>query len=169
MAGQNQQQGNENSGLGRQSNRGNQGRGNQGSNKDKTKTKRSHLFHPKSTTSANCYPYNETLFFVVSKLRTQDQFSEAPTATDSIEALVESPPEKPEEPTKLYKGTGNAKEMYYGEVELSNWKSDLADYRSSLKKHNQAMWLAAALIFDKYCTAEMKLALTGLNDFSVKV
>ena len=152
-------------GSGRRKGRGGKGKSNATSTKSKA-NKRQHLFQPDGQNNAQFHTFDETLSQMVTKMRTQELYSNSPAVTASIAAVKNLPPKKPRDPTLKVEGDIT---KGYDEMDLHRWKGEQEAYTKSKIKFENLLKTAAAVIFTDYCTTQMKTKLRGLSDFTSAV
>ena len=99
---------------------------------------------------------------MISKMRAQEQWAEAPLVTDALEALQSSPPEEPDKPAEIKKIVEGVEEVSYNELELTAWKNKLIQYQKDKDKYDKVYQQSAAYIYEKYCTHSMQNKLSDL-------
>ena len=107
-------------GSGRRKGRGGKGKSNATSTKSKA-NKRQHLFQPDGQNNAQFHTFDETLSQMVTKMRTQELYSNSPAVTTSIAAVKNLPPKKPREPKLKVEGDIT---KGYDKMDLHRWKGE---------------------------------------------
>ena len=163
-------------GRGRYSNRG--GRGGSSSSKSNKGNRpgsgqRAYKFHPNGQSNTRFHPFDETLAYIVSKLRTKDEWSRVPLASLAIETMSDRSPQAPSTPQKTpVEKVEMGKKitvMEYDAVELRTWTDANAKYIKDKQYYDNMMQAGAAIIYDSYCTEAMQTKLRGLSDYTSAV
>ena len=115
-------------GRGRYSNRGGRGgssssgngKGNRGNRPGSGQ--RAYKFHPNGQSNTRFHPFDETLAYIVSKLRTKEEWSKVPLASLAIETMSDKSPQEPSKPQKTpvekVEGGNKITVLEYDAVEL---------------------------------------------------
>ena len=170
MTGRSQHRGGRGPGRGFPSRGGRGGRNNQSkSSGNKRQTERKYLFHPNSTQDFKYYTFPEILKSMVSKMRANEQWAEAPLVTDALEALESKPPTAPDKPQAVKKIVDGKEVLSYDELEIAEWKSKLSQYQHRKDKYDKIYQQSAAYIYEKYCTPRMKQELSDLKTWDTQL
>ena len=132
-------------------------------------SKRKYLFHPNGHSSPNFYAFSETLSHIVATLRADTEWSSAQEVIDAVKHLEDRRPPMPTKPTKIQPAPVKDQppgEPYYDELLLAEYKTDHAEWKKKVVGYDNKFKTAAGVVFQKYCTNEMRGKLEGQPDFS---
>ena len=100
---------------------------------------------------------------MVSKMRANEQWADAPLVTDALEALKSNPPTSPDKPQPIKEDVDGKEVVSYDELEMTAYKSQLSQYQQRKDKYDKVYQQSAAYIYEKYCTQKMQQELTRLS------
>ena len=131
------------------------------------------MFQPKGQTNSNFYAFSETQEHIAQTLRADTEWSSSQEVIQAIATLKEQHPEMPQKPDPIYKQKdAEGKPIgdpYYDDVELTEWKTDHSQWKTKVVSYDNRYKTAAGLIFQSYCSQEMKRRLTGQSDYYTTV